>query len=66
MRLLKCPKVGEGVGKRLLNPSNCCTRTPGSVRRLPVKVMWSAEKHIMGSITVNFGRLVMDVTRGNR
>ena len=57
MRLLKGPKDGEDERKRLLNPSNCCTFTPGSARRPPVRVMWSAEQHIMDSSKVNFGRL---------
>ena len=61
MRLLKCSKEWEVEGKILSNPSNCCTRTLGSARRPPARVMWSAEQHIMNIITVNFGPPVMPV-----
>ena len=55
MRLLKCLKEGEEKGKRRLNPSKCCNRTPGSARRPQNRVMWSAEQHIVDSNTVNLG-----------
>ena len=51
MRLLKCPTEGE----RLLNPWKCCNRTPGSARRPPNRVMWSAKQHNVDSTTVNLG-----------
>ena len=35
--------VGEGGGEETLNPSTCCTKTPGSASRPPVRVMWSAD-----------------------
>ena len=55
MRLLKCPREGEEEGQILLNVLKCYKRTPGSARRPPNRVMWSAEQHIVDSTTVYLG-----------
>ena len=55
IRLLKCQKEEEEEGKRLLNPSKCCNRTPGLARRPLNRAMWRAEQHTVDSTTVNLG-----------
>ena len=43
----------EEEGKRLLNPSKCHNRTPGSAGRPQNRVMWSLEQYIVDSTIVN-------------